>query len=70
MIIDIYSPRLSYLEQRLTLPIILASDYEPKIAFWTALVPSTAYLLAYHFVFKPQRRAKRLASVFPRSVEY
>jgi DnaJ family protein C protein 11 len=49
-----------HLEQRLSLPITLASDYDPSIALWTSIVPSTALALIYRFVIQPKRRRQRL----------
>ncbi|CAL1708852.1 unnamed protein product [Somion occarium] len=50
----------SYLHQHFHMPIALSHEYDPALAFWTALMPSTAFVLAYHFVFKPRNRRRRL----------
>ncbi|KAF8633059.1 hypothetical protein AX15_001536 [Amanita polypyramis BW_CC] len=54
---------LAYLEQRLSLPIILSQQHSPFIALCTVVVPSTAMVIGYHFVIKPRRRAQRLAHI-------
>lgn len=54
---------LAYLEQRMSLPIILSHHHNPIMALCTVVVPSTAMVIGYHFILKPRRRAKRLAWV-------
>jgi DnaJ homolog subfamily C member 11 len=51
---------LSYLEQRITLPIVLSTEYSPILALATIVIPSTAAVLGYHFVVVPRRRNRRL----------
>lgn len=53
----------SYLYQRFQIPITLSHDYDPDLAFWTALLPTTAFVLGYHFLLKPQNRKRRLEYV-------
>ncbi|KAF8634816.1 hypothetical protein AX17_004068 [Amanita inopinata Kibby_2008] len=54
---------LAYLEQRLSLPIILSQQYSLSVALWTVVIPSTTLVVGYHFVLKPRRRAQRLAHI-------
>ncbi|KAF8735635.1 hypothetical protein AX14_001756 [Amanita brunnescens Koide BX004] len=54
---------VAYLEQRLSLPIVLSHHHSPIIALCTVIVPSTALVIGYHFILKPRRRAKRLAHI-------
>ncbi|KAF8970217.1 hypothetical protein BDZ97DRAFT_131299 [Flammula alnicola] len=50
-----------YLEQRLSLPIVLSTQFSPFIALGAVVIPSTATALGYHFFVIPRRRAQRLA---------
>jgi DnaJ family protein C protein 11 len=52
---------LAYLEQRLSIPVFLSRDADAALALCTAIVPSTAFVLGYHFILKPRRRAQRAA---------
>lgn len=54
---------LSFLEQRLSVPIILSKDYDASLALCTAVIPSAAFVLGYNFYLKPRRRAQRIAYV-------
>ena len=47
---------LSYLEQRISLPIVLSTEYSPILALANIVIPSTAAVLGYHFVVIPRRR--------------
>ena len=47
---------LSYLEQRISLPILLSTEYSPILALATIIIPSTAAVFGYHFVVVPRRR--------------
>ncbi|PBK94651.1 DnaJ-domain-containing protein [Armillaria gallica] len=51
---------LYHLGQRLHVPILLSSDYDPDLAFWTIVVPSSALVLGYHFIVIPRRRRQRI----------
>lgn len=51
---------LSYLEQRITLPIVLSTEYSPILALATIVIPSTVAVLGYRFVVVPRRRNRRL----------
>lgn len=53
----------AYHEQQITMPIVLATEYSPSIAICTAVLPSTVFVLGYHFIIKPRRRKRRLASI-------
>ncbi|KAF9239280.1 hypothetical protein BU15DRAFT_62044 [Melanogaster broomeanus] len=50
---------LSYLQQKWMLPVTLSPDNDEVLALYTALIPSTALALGYHFFLKPRRRAQR-----------
>lgn len=50
---------LSYLEQRITLPIVLSADFSPILALATIVIPSTAAVFGYHLVVVPRRRNRR-----------
>ncbi|KIM42338.1 hypothetical protein M413DRAFT_131727 [Hebeloma cylindrosporum] len=54
---------LSYLEQQLSLPIVLSTDFSPFLALAAAVVPSAAIVLGYHFLIIPRRRSRRLAHI-------
>lgn len=47
---------LSYLEQQISLPIVLSTEYSPILALATIIIPSTAAVFGYHFVVVPRRR--------------
>ena len=47
---------LSYLEQRISLPIVLSTEYSPILALATIIIPSTAAVFGYQFVVVPRRR--------------
>ncbi|KAF8157012.1 hypothetical protein B0H34DRAFT_711623 [Crassisporium funariophilum] len=51
----------AYLEQRLSLPIVLSSQFSQFLALGTIVVPSTAALIGYRFIVVPRRRARRIA---------
>ncbi|KAF8886549.1 hypothetical protein BD779DRAFT_617777 [Infundibulicybe gibba] len=53
----------SYLEQKLSLPIVLSQGYDSTVAFWAVVAPSTTLVLGYHFIIKPRRRARRLSFI-------
>ncbi|KAH9171068.1 hypothetical protein EDB89DRAFT_1192482 [Lactarius sanguifluus] len=50
---------LSYLGQRLVLPIVLAENGNAPLAYLVTSLPSAAFLLAYQFILKPRRRKQR-----------
>ena len=50
---------LSYLGQRLVLPIVLAENGNAPLACLVTSLPSAAFLLAYQFILKPRRRKER-----------
>lgn len=50
--------RLSHLEQRIILPIVLSTEFSPILALATIIIPSTAAVLGYHFVVVPRRRKR------------
>ncbi|KIM85726.1 hypothetical protein PILCRDRAFT_5383 [Piloderma croceum F 1598] len=52
---------LSYLQQRFSVPIMLSHDYDAALALFTAVIPSTAFVLGYHYYLRPRRRAQRAA---------
>lgn len=52
--------RFVYLQQRISVPLVLSSDDTPRLAFWTVLLPSTALIVGHHFILKPRRRRQRL----------
>ncbi|KAF7974873.1 hypothetical protein HWV62_11131 [Athelia sp. TMB] len=52
---------LTYLEQQLYLPIVLSQEYDAALGLCTAVLPSAAFVLGYHFILKPRRRAERAA---------
>ncbi|KAF5383160.1 hypothetical protein D9615_004999 [Tricholomella constricta] len=54
----------SYHEQELSVPIVLSTEYDPGIALCTTVLPSTAFVLGYHFIIKPRRRKHRLDSIY------
>lgn len=50
---------LSYLGQRLVLPIVLAENGNAPLAYLVTSLPSAAFLLAYQFILKPRQRKQR-----------
>ncbi|KDR72591.1 hypothetical protein GALMADRAFT_252737 [Galerina marginata CBS 339.88] len=52
---------LNYLEQQLSLPIVLSIESSPLLALGTIIVPSSVSLLGYYFLVIPRRRARRRA---------
>ncbi|EPQ53643.1 DnaJ-domain-containing protein [Gloeophyllum trabeum ATCC 11539] len=48
-----------YMGQRLTIPINLSDEFDPGLAFWTAVVPSSAYALGYYYILRPRRLEQR-----------
>ncbi|KAK0204055.1 hypothetical protein DFS33DRAFT_856755 [Desarmillaria ectypa] len=52
-----------HLGQRLHVPVLLSSEYDPGLAFWTIAVPSSALVLGYHFIVVPHRRRQRIRQV-------
>lgn len=57
----IYLLSLTYLGQRLVVPVTVADDYDPSLGFLTAVLPTTGFLLAYQLILKPRRRKERAA---------
>ncbi|KAJ3567834.1 hypothetical protein NP233_g6104 [Leucocoprinus birnbaumii] len=55
------SARISRLEQRLTIPVVLSAEYNGRLALSTTVLPAFAGVLLYRFVVLPRRRAQRLA---------
>ncbi|EFI26766.1 hypothetical protein CC1G_15689 [Coprinopsis cinerea okayama7 len=49
--------------QQFSVPVVIAGDYDPVVALWTAVIPSTAAALGYHFIIRPRRRAQRIAQI-------
>ncbi|THH19608.1 hypothetical protein EW146_g1595 [Bondarzewia mesenterica] len=47
---------LTYLGQQLSVPITVADDYDASLGLITAVVPTTAFVLAYQLILKPRRR--------------
>lgn len=54
-----YVGRLSYLGQRLVLPVVLAENGNAPLAYLVTTLPSAAFLLAYQLILKPRRRKQR-----------
>ncbi|KAF9459760.1 hypothetical protein BDZ94DRAFT_1224306 [Collybia nuda] len=54
---------IAHLEQRLSLPIVLAVEPNPPVLFCVLVAPSTVLVLGYHFIIKPRRRMQRLAHI-------
>jgi hypothetical protein len=52
---------ISRLEQRLTMPILLATEYIGPLAMCTTVLPCFAGIILYRFVVLPRRRTRRLA---------
>ncbi|KAJ8590065.1 DnaJ-domain-containing protein [Rhizopogon salebrosus TDB-379] len=50
---------LEYLHQKWILPVILSRARNQILELFSAVVPSTALVLGYHFVLKPRRRRQR-----------
>jgi len=54
------SLNLRYLGQYFTLPIVLSSNYEPRVAIYTCLVPAVVSIFGYHFIYQPRQVRRRL----------
>lgn len=54
-----YVGRLSYLGQRLVLPVVLAENGNAPLAYLVTTLPSAAFLLAYQLILKPRRCKQR-----------
>ena len=52
---------LRYHEQSLRLPVVLSADPEPRLAFYTSIVPTVALLVGYHLVYQPRQYRKGVA---------
>jgi hypothetical protein len=39
----------------------MSHDKDAALAFCTAVLPTTAFVVGYHLIFKPRRRAQRIA---------
>jgi len=54
---------ISYLGQRLMLPMMLSEHQDTTLACLVATLPSAVFVLAYHVILKPRRRKQRAESV-------
>src|SRR4051794_12348757 len=54
-----FTASLSRWEQQFSLPITISTENDPDLALWTAIMPTTAFVLAYQFYLKPRRRKRR-----------
>jgi len=54
-----FSYRLEYLHQKWILPVTLSHVRNQTLEFFSAVVPSIALVLGYHFALKPRRRRQR-----------
>ncbi|TFY75673.1 hypothetical protein EWM64_g8339 [Hericium alpestre] len=52
---------MTYLGQRLVVPISLSDDYDALLGLVTATVPTAAFVLAYQFILGPRRQKHRAA---------
>ncbi|KAH6900897.1 hypothetical protein BKA70DRAFT_1312885 [Coprinopsis sp. MPI-PUGE-AT-0042] len=50
-------------KQRVTLPVVFSTEYEPFAALCSLVLPTTAAALGYHFIVRPRRRALRIAQI-------
>ncbi|OSD08750.1 DnaJ-domain-containing protein [Trametes coccinea BRFM310] len=50
----------TYFGQTLTLPVVLSREHNDSLAFWTAVLPSAAFAVAYYFKIRPGRRKQRI----------
>lgn len=51
----------AYVGQHFNVPIALSEEFDAPLAFYTALLPTTAFVVAYEFILKPRRREQRAA---------
>ncbi|KAH8101824.1 DnaJ-domain-containing protein [Cristinia sonorae] len=49
-----------HLNYHMEVPITLSHEHDPKVAFWTVLLPMTTVALAYHFVLRPLEHKRRM----------
>ncbi|TCD67798.1 hypothetical protein EIP91_011926 [Steccherinum ochraceum] len=49
-----------YIGHRLELPVVISHEDDVEVAFWTTLVPTTVFTLAYHFILRPLERKRRI----------
>lgn len=52
---------LRYHGQSLYIPVVLSADPEPRLAFYTSMVPAIALLLGYHLVYQPRQHRRMMA---------
>lgn len=52
---------LRYHGQSLHIPVVLSTEPEPRLAFYTSTVPAIVLLLGYHLVYQPRQYKKRVA---------
>ncbi|KAF9564478.1 DnaJ-domain-containing protein [Agrocybe pediades] len=53
----------TYLQQQISLPIILSTQFSPILSLGTIVIPSTVAVLGYNFFVIPRRRARRIAHI-------
>ncbi|KAF9041282.1 hypothetical protein BJ165DRAFT_1350049 [Panaeolus papilionaceus] len=54
---------LTYLDQRISLPIMLSTESSPRLALGAAVIPSILIVVGYRFVLLPSRRWRRSESL-------
>ncbi|KAF6747159.1 hypothetical protein DFP72DRAFT_920701 [Ephemerocybe angulata] len=50
-------------KQQFSLPIVLSTEWNPRIALGAIVLPSVATVLSYHFIVRPRRRARRIQQI-------
>lgn len=50
---------MTYMNQTVDVPIILTTEHDPTLTFWTTVLPTAAVALGYHFVLRPRKRRQR-----------
>ena len=49
------------MEQRISLPIVLSTEYDPMLGLSATVIPVAALVLGYNFILKPRRKKQRVA---------
>ncbi|KAF9523249.1 hypothetical protein CPB83DRAFT_863103 [Crepidotus variabilis] len=57
----IWETSFSYLDIHFSMPVILSTTFNPRLALGTVVMPSAFLALSYHLFILPRRRARRLA---------
>lgn len=57
----IISKSCAYMEQQISLPIVLSTEHDPILGLSATVIPVAALVLGYNFILKPRRKRQRAA---------